>query len=384
MSIKRKESNKELTKRQVKYGKIALVISIIAIIVTILLFLAEYCIEEYRHTYHKYTYEIYADWTLLDEIATYFSNQDQIIVYDNSAISQNGEYYNGAALIAFYTNYDAQDRVITGFNVYIKDIVEDNSSNLACCFSYDYQDDLTVAVWNNGWGSSGEIAINYISIEGYDTDSLQINLKESSVHSRKIAELDSGEISYIPLYSADDFEIHWDDDITLDSDRFAVADMQLQLVDLETGTVREYSAPFCVSGNKVSPYPPYEGVEDVQKNYVIIVDTSAATWEKSYKVFQPLPGGQTIRIPILIMPNRSCSMSIEIEFETLDGETIKLTPLIDAEFQVPYFESYNRYIDGKVINLYQLEGTSIVYFPFERINSIVIPDSYRAVNTPNK
>ena len=86
--------------------------------------------------------------------------------------------------------------------------------------------------------------------------------------------------------------------------------------------------------------------------------------------FGALMAGETVRLPICIVPKMSCTMSVRIEFETMDGE-IRAEPLEHAVFTVPYYEgNMERYIDGLKLDWEDGDGNKIVYFPFEKVTAI--------------
>ena len=115
--------------------------------------------------------------------------------------------------------------------------------------------------------------------------------------------------------------------------------------------------------------------DDSDSGYIILVDTSEDSWSESYDVYQPLPGNKAVRLPIFIVPEKSCTMSIRIEFETQDGEIIQAEPLKDAKFVIPYVETdYYEYIDGKLLDWSEVDGKEIVYFPFAATPYIIPED----------
>ena len=365
-----KKSVKELTKIQTTVGVITLFIAVIALIASIAIPIVGRIIDAYAESHSSYEYETRSDWKNLPELYTYLDKDNKVVVFDNG-FRTNGYYYEGASLIVLYTNFDWQERVISGFNVRVNNITRNYDPNLMAYISHEHWgDSISIAVQNLGWGLSDNVEVNCLSVHSL-SEKLEINFKDSALRTTILDPIEPGTSSDALSFSLDDFEIVWGVDSDSEN-RIGSASIKGQIIDKDTEDIIDFECSFCVSNDVLMPEFVGGGYPIT---YVIMVDTSDETWEKSYDVYQSLPGKQTIRIPIIIMPDQSCSMDIQIEFETLDGETILLTPMESAEFIILNTD-FNKYFyaDGSNIQESELSGLDEYSFPFFYINSVILND----------
>lgn len=339
-------------------------------IITLLTFVwqvATYFYEEYRESHPRYTYETSTDWLKMEEAESILSNQSRVEVYKDH--SEEGVFYNGAALTVLYNNLDEQERHITHFSVYAEDIVEDYSPNL---FLNSTQSINPIGYngYNAGWGETGEIRISVVDLVpayGYEEQEVvELSLREGAITSWVFDSLKPGEHREFALLSEQDFIVEYKkpfDEVVMYSLCFEVEAAESENKEIATCTIE-------VHPDKLQVFVGGQG-GPVDTNYVVWVDTALPTWSNTYKVHQVLPGKQGVRLPIFIVPKMSCTMSLRIEFETLDGEIITAEPLKNAQFVIPYYEDFGNYIDGDLLDWDNVDGNVVVYFPFESTSKVL-------------
>ena len=377
----KKKAGFRKNKPRCDFTNASFVISILSLIVSTIIGIHNYSEEQhskYIISHPEYKYEMSTDWLHLNQLSTYISNQDRVAIYDNRRQNNNDEYENGASLIALYTNFDSQARVISKINIYAENIVRDNNPVLELYGSRNDDGAFLLYVRNSGWGTSNDLQLKHKIIS--KSEDLQIDLNDSIKRESEIFSLKPGEIAEIPLLSLNDLKICWKGSSDVQP-HTGSALVKVQLLDLVTGETIDYEYVLEIWADRINVQVPLPQTDGTVTNYVVIVDTSTPNWYRSFDVHQVVPGKQTVRIPIIIMPDQSCFMDIRIEFETLDGEKFTVSSLNTAKYKVraDNLDSslYDRYVDGSAVDWDDIEGVKKFYFPFETVQSIIPPENDR-------
>ena len=320
--------------------------------------------NEYLESHPEYAYETNMDWLKMSEAASVLGASSRVTVYkDDEAYFEPNTYWYGAGLVVVYNNLDKQDRVITKFHVYAEDIVEDYSPMIEAAV-YNFDDPLTFDVRNNGWGATGPIQVSLVRFYPYnsgDEKIVELSLREGTADSWAFDSIEPGGYASLPLFSTDNVQVLRHQDF----EECIWYVVEVELVAPESGYRKTMEWWLEVYPDHVEIMRVGGNGDDSDSGYIIFVETSEPSWSESYDVYQLLPGKQAVRLPIFIVPEMSCTMSIRIEFETQDGEIIQAEPLKNAKFVIPYIENdYFEYVDGKLLDWSQVEGKEIVYFPF--------------------
>lgn len=317
-----------------------------------------------------YNYETYFDWLYMDEAASILTDSSEVSIFYDPIESQwdDSQFYKGATLIALYSNLDEQDQVITEFTVNAQDIVEDLSPRLN--YSFDpFLKPITAHIKNTGWGETGTMCIEFIDITPYpvqgDEDAnVTVKVKNNTTTSWTLESLDPGEKRDLFLFSVEDLDIHREGN-------FTIASFQFNFMISSLENTYEIPLVFILNVYDKGEEVLTGGYGDDFTNYVVWIDTSSPKWSKTYHTYQIIPGKQTVRLPIFIVPSKSCTMTVEVEFKTASGARIQATPLINAYFIVPYYDEPTSYINGELLDENYLSEKTIVYFPFTNVDKVV-------------
>lgn len=326
----------------------------------------------YRDNHPNYSYETNFDWLEMEEAVSVLSSANQVHIFCNPNELSDNTFYDGAALIALYHNLAQQERIITQFSVYAENIEEDLSPLLSYSFSR-LMNPVSLSLYNSGWGETGTIQIELLSLTpayGFeDQDAVDLSIKEDAQISWTFDTLQPGETRDYSLLSEDDFVVEKKGDFD-----FVVFHMKYILTASESDYYDTLECAIQIFPDRMEILMDGLGDGNVV-NYIVWVDTSSPSWSNTYPTYQRIPGNQTVRLPIFIMPAKSCTMTVRVEFETADGKTIQATPLQEAHFIIPYYESDPvTYVDGKLLDWNAIDGTAMIYFPFVN-TSKVIPGS---------
>lgn len=319
----------------------------------------------------EYAYETETDWLTMDEAACVLTAQSKVRMFTKD--TWLGEFGSGAALTVLYNNLDEQDRVITEFTVYAENIVEDLTPRMLFnAFSDDYAGIFRYSLYNYGWSETGEITVDFVSLTpdaAYAGDPpAKISLREDAPRSWSLETIRPGGDSDFSLLQPEDFVVEG----TVATEDLVYYSLVYELHAPETAVTMTLECSLQVQPDgSLQIYAGGGGAGD-ETTYVIWVPTSEPTWSHTYEVKQILPGKKTVRLPIFIVPEKSCTMDVRIQFKTLDGEVIEATPLENAEFLIPYYENESEYVDGSMLDWSQVIGDTVV-FPF-RSTPYVIPD----------
>ena len=330
----------------------------------LLVFVGVYAHKVYRDSHPKYEYEQCMDWLSMDEAAAVFGGESRVEIYKD--YSSENAYYDGAALTVLYNNLDEQDRAIRRLTVYAEDIVRDLSPVLWVYPQYSLSP-LEFAIQNVGWGETGTIYINYMGIYPSKDNAADIPVALSLRDGVDIAwtfeSLKPGEYRGFPLLSEEDLVVErWGE--MEDKAEFILL-FELEAPETEYKMALRFPVQVLPDGSVLPIEDGIGGDEDV--HYVVMVDTSEPQWSRSFVIDQILPAKRTVRLPIFVVPDQSCSMTVRIEFETADGEIIEATPLENTRFIVPYYEDPYAYIDGSLLDWEKLDGSEVIYFPFTNV-----------------
>ena len=337
-----------------------------------LIFPIRSCILE-KHP--AYNYEAYFDWMYMDEAASILTDSSEVSIFYDPIESQwdDFRFYKGATLIALYSNLDEQDQVITEFTVRANNIVEDLSPSLN--YSFDsFLEPITAHIKNVGWGETGTMRIEFIGItplpdQGDENANVTVKVKDETTTSWTLKSLKPGEKRDLFLFSSEDLSIQREGS-------FTAACFQFEFMIYAEGS---YETPmsFILDVFEEGEVIHTGGYGDDFTNYVVWIDTSSPKWSKTYRTYQIIPGKQTVRLPICIVPSKSCTMTVEVEFKTANGTIIQATPLSSAYFIVPYYDEPTSYIDGELLDENYASENTIVYFPFVNVDKVV-PESEAA------
>lgn len=314
-----------------------------------------------------FIYETDMDWLRMDQAAAELGTQSQINVYKPP---YGNEYDQCAALTVLYSNYSEYDRCITEFTVYAEDIQEDLSPNLAH-EAADVDNTLQFICWNEGWSETGDFIIEYSGITPYEESDeyrcVDVRVDPDAVSSWKYPSIKPGECTVLPLFHTEDFLIDYKEPFE-GNIRFK---LMFRVYSEETGYEAMLPCWLFVSTDNIT-FSYIDSASGGDKNYVIWVETSKPQWQETYSVQQLLPGKETVRLPVFIVPEKSCTMTIRISFKTADGEIIQATPLENARFIVPYYdETPQDYVNGNLLDWDQIQGNEIFCFPFAKTDKIV-------------
>jgi len=352
-------------KQRITPTKIAGFLTVLASIATILvLFLPTPIIPNNPPSY----YTGY-DWLHMDAAGAILEGTSHVQLYADS-ISEVGEenntaYHDGAVLIALYSNQVEHEKIITKFRVYADDIVENISPDLKFFFQKDeLEGPILCHAYNNGWGETGKIQVAFSSIRpqgGYDNDVVDICLQDGACTSWKFDSIKPGDTESMPLLREQDFVVEYREQP--DENFYAYYFVVFKVEAPESNYATTIELPLIVGPDYVRLYWPGLG-GGFSKNYVVWIDTSSPAYSAEYSVYQRLPGNEVMCIPMFIVPAKSCTMSVRIEFETLEGEIIQAAPLNNADFIIPYYEKPESYVDGQLLDWDSVEGNVITCLPF--------------------
>lgn len=322
--------------------------------------------NNYHDSHPSYKYEMRQDWMHMDEAASVSSNKSVVEVYKDN---WQAEYWCGAELVTLYHNLSKQDRVISKFRVYAENIEENYEAKIKYRVEPSYNQ-VPIGMENYGWGSTGKItiALDDLSPENPNEDRVELEFKEGAAKEWCFESIEPGESVQCACLPLDSLKIICKE--TLDEPVAYIAKFNIEM---ENGEPHKQEC-----GLRVYPDRIEVNGSDVKgcgaKEYVICVDTAESSWSREFYTTQILPAGETVRLPICIVPKMSCTMSVRIEFETMDGEVIQAEPLDHAVFTVPYYEgNMERYIDGLKLDWEDGDSNKIVYFPFEKVTAILPP-----------
>lgn len=348
-----------------------------------------------------YSNEYTSEWLNMEEAEVVLSNTSELTVYKQKATIQDyyagafaltgspqlversnstfdDVFYGGAVMVALYHNLDDNERTITKFTVTAKNVVEDISPQLV--YNLDSYPSALCEIQNLGWEETGAINVRFYKMYPWKSDhshgnSIDVALKANSKTSWNYESILPGQARKVNFLSEFFLNIDWTNLPPLD-------DFYLQFcVEAENSNysdIIEFGVKFSVTLNRHYIFHGFPELGDGEiTGYGIEIDTDSAQWSETFHVNQSLPPKQTIRIPILIYPKKSCNMSIQITFETLDGDIIKSQLLKNASFVVPYYDdvnylrhSFETYIDGLE---WDSEEDGWIYFPYTTSSEIVTP-----------
>lgn len=311
-----------------------------------------------------------SDWLQMDAAGAILEGTSYVQLYADS-ISEVWEesdttYYDGATLIALFSNQDEHEKIITKFRVYANDIVENLSPDLHFNFWQDeLTDPISCDIYNNGWGETGEIRITFSSIqpvEGFNDDlAVDVYLQDGACMFWELDSVKPGCIGNLPLLSGQDFVVEYKAHPKENFPIYYSVAFIVEAPEQNYATTMEF--PLEIGPDYVRLFSSGLGGGDA-RNYVVWIDTSSPTYSAEYPVYQRLPGNEVVCIPMLIVPEKSCTMSVKIEFETLEGEIIQATPLNHANFVIPYYENQWMYVDGNLLDWDSIEGKVVTCLPF--------------------
>ena len=317
------------------------------------------------------------EWLEMEEAFDLLTEKSKVNIYTTHQTSDTDNsadmcYYNGVTMIALFSNKADVDRNIVRFSVYAEDIVENLSPDIHCTWVEDCSNPITANFCNNGWGETGELHI-FISnndigyYEKKDANIAQISICKGAQNDWVFDSIRPGELKTLSFASPDIFDVQWKDP-TVKSISFYI---RIVIYAPEIGYATSSLIPMTATPHGVQA----EGVGGMggneDKNYVIVVDTSFGSWSQKYPIYQRIPARQTVKLPIFILPMKSCSMSLRIEFELDDGETIIAEPLYNAAIKVPYYTELQDYVSGDDLDWSSLEGSATIWFPYEMTSKVV-------------
>ena len=344
----------------------------IAAVVALVFLISSVIFRHYREANPRYAYETVTDWMTMDEVACVLGSQNKSQARMFTGEQYLDEFMSGSALTVLYNNLDEQDRIIEEFTVYAEDIVEDLSPRLLfnAITSSDNQDIYcTYSFFNYGWGETGEITVNFVGLtRDEDTgggSQVQLFLKEDSPRTWSLPSILPGEWPAFELLGIDDFYV----EDSCEPDYSVSYTLEYEFLAPESNFRMDLIAFLDVTPEGLTISAGGGGAGD-ERTYVVWVETGSPAWSKTYKTHQVVPGNQTVRLPIFIVPQKSCTMTVTVEFKTADGEIIRATPLENAEYIIPFYEDESTYVDGLLLDWDEVDGETIV-FPFKSTPFVV-------------
>lgn len=339
----------------------ALIIAFVGIIPQI----GQFLYTIYRDIHPAYPYEKDFSWINIDEAESIFGNNSHVTVFN-----ANQESYNSAAVLSvLFNNESDHDRTITSFTVHAEDIVEDYSPVLSYS-PVDTFDPIAIDIFNDGWGETGPITITVLGLTPNSEDDylspVKINLQENATKEWSFPSLKSGEERKFAFLSEDDFEIIYEEPL----EELAYFDLLLKVEAVESGLEESLTITICITPDEGIHIMSSGGCGPTLFYYVVEVDTSNSQWTETYQTAQHIPAHKTIYFPIYIAPIKSCNMSVWIEFEMSDGETMRSDTLINSHFIVPYNDVYSEYVDGRLLDL-DVQEERVICFPFVPSSTLI-------------
>ena len=367
------QKKKKINKKHIsKWKKVCSAIAAVALFGSSVATIIYYSQEIGKNLNPSYDYDLNTEWMDMEVAFNLLTEKSGVSIYTSSRIIDNHTedsfYFEGVSLVALFSNKEDVERNIIKFSVFVDDIEENLSPDIECVMVEDNSDPITAHFSNTGWGDTGEIHLSIKDVLYNDNSVADISILEGVENDWIFESIPPGETRVFTFADTKIFNVIWKD-YSVESTNFSI------LVDIcapKTG----YSTS-CVVTMKATP----DGVVacsiggeggDGDVNYVILVDTSMRNWASTYNIYQRIPAKQTVRLPIFIMPTKSCSMSIRVEFELEDGEIIIANPLYHVPIRVPYYTELTEYISGETLDWNALEGNAEIWFPYE-MNSKVLP-----------
>ena len=324
----------------------------------------------YKERNPVFAYETNFDWMSMEEVDTIISDESKVVVYAFEENDSFQGYWDGVALTALFSNLTDTDRVITSFTVYADNITVDLSPDLVYGPTGNSSDSIEQFFYNNGWGESGPIHISADRIERVednDVSCLQLSLSKDAQTTWVFESMQPGDWREFSFLTQDDFVI----EESGQCDGNVLFCLYLDLFLPDTGHEEEIPILLEVSASKVRVY--HDGLGgDIDTSYVVKIPTDGDTWVKKYPADQKLPAKKTVRLPIFIVPEKSCSLTIRVEFELSNGEIVKSEELVDTYIKVPYYDDWTEYLDGELLDWDSIDSFTDIYFPFES-SSAVLP-----------
>lgn len=327
-----------------------------ALLLTLILWnVATYLYEEYREDHPKYAYEINMNSLNLDEAAYILGSKTKscATIYTEKPVQD--AFYFGTMLTVLYNNLDEQDRTITNFSIYAENIVEDTAPYLQCTDRTEYMT-AQLELYNYGWGETGDIQISFIGIEPFDSPFPDpIALREDAPDFWMLESLQPGEKRTVQLLTEEDF--------VLDPTNPIAGYMEYDLVfELYAPEMNYRQTLECTLNELKFPLLAAAPPDGLDTTYIVWAETANSEWECTHPIQSTVPGKKMALFPIFIVPEKTCTMTVRIRFETHDGETIDIIALEDTKFIIPYYPDKSEYIEEMILDWSRVCG-KIVVFP---------------------
>ncbi len=352
----RKKEIKRLFEKPIVLGPV--IAAIITSVAGLLIALFEYVIDSRPPSYQNKTA---VKLMSIEEIEAIITDENKLTVYKDTG--DTNTYYDGAAFMLLYHNLDEEDRVIKKFTVQAYDIVEDLSIN-GHYLNFDFMlstDGAMLYFQNNEWSETGIIEITLTGIEKCGQHLPDISLKDDVSKSWALDSVAPGESDKFMLLHSSDFFVECEESFEGIGQYFLNFTMDI----LEYDYHYDFVCEVMLSDTGLSFDTGGQGAGDINC-YAIGIGTSEPTWSESFDTYQVIPGKQSVCIPILVVPEKPCELSLQIEFETLDGKKFRSPLLENKKIYVPYYDEMSNYINANLIDWDTIDDEYCVKsYPYE-------------------
>lgn len=341
--------------------------------VALLLFLAlskigVYIYEEYRKSNPKYPHEFNVYQMDLFEAAYFLGSKANCStsIYTDEPVKDikdlKNVYYYGNMLKMLYNNLDEHERAITKLTVCVDHVVEDTTPRLE--FSSDIVNEaIQLTMQNYGWGETGDIQISLLKITPASNSYVIPNSKfeepivlhENAPTSWELNSIKPGETRTVELLKKEDFVLNPD----YPDAAYLGYVLTFELYARETNYKRTLKCKINCEEYPLLLAPPEDNLETA---YIVWAETSNPEWSRTYQIEEIIPGNKMEQIPVFIIPEKSCTMTLQIRLETLDGETIAAVPLENMKFIIPYYLDKKEYVENMILDWDKI-CRKIVVFP---------------------
>lgn len=315
-----------------------------------------YIYEEFRKNHPK----ISSEWVDIHQAAYILGSKakSSARIYTDEPVQD--AYYFGNMVKMLYNNLGEHEEAITRLSVCVEDVVEDTSPRLK--YSNKMVDSAVQhTLQNYGWGETGKIQISFIDIVPHGSWREQqdptlpepIALHEDAPVFWELESIKPGdEIT---------FELLTEDDLILNPDNPQAArlgyTMKFELFAAETN----YKVTLVCEIYYQEPWNCYASPVKLETTYVVWAETANSEWECTYPIQDTIARNSLEQIPIFIIPEKSCTMTVRIQLETYDGKIIDTIVLENAKFIIPYHSDKSEYIEEMILDWDYVCGKIIVF-----------------------
>lgn len=349
--MSRKSSQKKV-KRKKESISIWVIIPVVATIITGLIKVADFVYDKYRARHPLYIYDFDSEWMEMENLVDVLADDNNMIIYTPDPLNRildSKEYFNGVSLNILFSNRSDVERCIKKCTIYLDEVIPNLSPNIIISTKY-MSNPITFHFRNIGWGVASNGYISIDNIHGAPTD---ITLKDQTENCWHVETILQGESQTLSIDGMSLFNIPWDD-ISEEEICFSV-DFTLHFPEIGY----EQTSTFVVNAtrNEIYGSEPGRGSPGGEQEpaTILIVDIDEYSPNNTHYIYQNISAGETIKLPFFILPTKSCTMSIRVELELENGETLRATPLAHAVITVPYYTDLEEHIKEQTLYLGVLE-----------------------------